>query len=46
MKKEAIINLRVSKDLKNKFQTITESEDLTMSEVLETFMIDVVKKNK
>ena len=46
MKKEAIINLRVSKELKNKFQTITESEDLTMSEVLETFMMDVVKKNK
>ena len=45
MRKNTLINLRISQDLKNEFQTIVEREGFTMSQVLEASMKDVVTRN-
>ena len=44
MNKDTLINLRVTKNLKDDFQTIVEYEGFTMSEVLEASMKDIVKR--
>ena len=44
MNKDTLINLRVSKVLKDDFQAIVEKEGFTMSEILEASMIDVTKR--
>ena len=44
MRKDTLINLRVNQDLKDAFQEVVEQEGLTMSEVLESCMEDVVKR--
>ena len=43
MNKDTLINMRVTKPLKESFQNIVEGEDFTMSEVLEACMLDVAK---
>ena len=45
MNKNAVINLRISQDLKEEFQSIVEREGFTMSEVLEASMYDIVRRN-
>lgn len=45
MNKNVLINIRINKELKDEFQSITEREDFTMSEVLEASMRDIVKRN-
>lgn len=44
MAKDTLINLRVSKELKETFQAIVEQEGFTMSEVLEASMRDITKR--
>ena len=44
MKKDILINLRTSKELKEDFQAIVEQEGFTMSQVLEAIMKDIVKR--
>lgn len=45
MNKNVLINIRINKELKDEFQSITEREGFTMSEVLEASMRDIVKRN-
>lgn len=45
MNKDTLVNLRVSKELKEAFQYVVEREGFTMSEVLEASMRDVVKRD-
>ena len=44
MKKDAIINLRINKDLKDSFSTIVNPTGYSMSEVLEGCVLDIVKR--
>lgn len=45
MKKDTLINLRVSNKLKEDFQAISDNEGFSMSQVLEASMKDIVKRN-
>ena len=45
MNKDTLINLRITKELKDDFQTVVENEGYTMSEVIEASMIDIVCRN-
>ncbi len=45
MNKNVLINIRINKELKDEFQSITEREGFTMSEVLEASMRDIIKRN-
>lgn len=45
MNKDTLINLRITKELKDDFQNIVESEGFTMSEVIEACMIDIITRN-
>ena len=44
MKKDTLINLRVSQDLKEDFQSIVEKNGFTMSQVLEAGMKDIIER--
>lgn len=44
MKKDAIINFRISQELKDDFQHVIENEGFTMSQVIEGAMKDIVKR--
>jgi len=46
MNKDTVINLRVNNKLKDDFQNIVSEPDFTMSEVLEAFMKDVVRRGR
>ena len=45
MNKDTLINLRITKTLKDDFQIVCENEGYTMSEVIEASMIDIVSRN-
>ena len=45
MKKDTLINLRVNQSLKENFQIIVERNGFTMSEILEAFMKDIVRRD-
>ena len=45
MNKDTLINLRISQELKEDFQTIVEREGFTMSQIIEACMKDIVKRN-
>lgn len=44
MKKNVLINLRVEQDLKESFQQITENNGYTMSEVITSYMKNIVRR--
>ena len=45
MKKDTIINLRISQEIKDRFQEIADQEGFTMSQILEASMKDIVSRN-
>lgn len=44
MKKDTLVNFRINQDTKEEFQTIVENNGYTMSQVVEAFMLDIIKR--
>ena len=45
MKKDTLINIRVTKSLKDHFQAVVERDGFTMSEILEATMVEIVRRD-